>query len=123
MEQFKSLKNYITFQLKNTNSKVKSFKRAFVDFCNKTTIAGYRNVSRKELTLIERILWFCFNTIVFVISVHIIKISWDSLEANPTVTTLDNQTYDIRNIRFPGVAVCNINQMSRKNTFEYAKFL
>lgn len=45
------------------------------------------------------------------------------INENPTAVSLDNQSYDVRNLYFPAIAVCNINQMSKRRTYEYAEFL
>lgn len=100
------------------------FRKSFRDFCRSTSIAGYKNIiGDSETPLIEKIIWFFGNLGVLIMSLYILGQSIVQFNESPTAVTLENQSYDVRNLFFPAVAVCNINQMSKRRTYEYAEFL
>lgn len=46
---------------------------------------------------------------------------WDlreNISGNPTVTTLEKNDYPIGNIDHPGIAICDVNKISRKKVAE-----
>lgn len=49
--------------------------------------------------------------------------AWGRFTDNPTITTLESQHYDVMDIPFPAVAVCNNNKISRSAADQYAQYL
>lgn len=108
----------------NNYHQKRCIRQSFKEFCTQTSIAGYKNIiGDHETPLIEKLLWVFMNLFTLTISLIILTKSWIKFNETPFVTTLENQTYDVTNLFFPAVAICNINQMSRKRTYAYAEFL
>nr|XP_023023475.1 sodium channel protein Nach-like [Leptinotarsa decemlineata] len=42
---------------------------------------------------------------------------------NPTVTTLDSFSYDLKEVPMPGISVCNVNKISKNRAQKYAREL
>uniref|UniRef100_A0A336LQH8 CSON001059 protein n=1 Tax=Culicoides sonorensis TaxID=179676 RepID=A0A336LQH8_CULSO len=110
--------------MKKINHKKSALAKSFHEFCQKTSIAGYINIiGDKNTLLIEKFVWILINLGVLILSITILVKSWYKFDENPFVTSLDNMSYDVTSLYFPAIAVCNINQMSRQRTFQYAEFL
>lgn len=48
------------------------------------------------------------------VTVHVIVALQDNLLESPMVTSLDRRDYPVENLDYPGVAICNMNLISRK---------
>lgn len=61
-----------------------------------------------------RFLWFVVGACMVSLTAIIIYSLQDELFNHPTITSLERRDYPVDNIDFPGVAVCNVNMISKK---------
>lgn len=103
--------------------KVGLIKKVAKQFCEKTSVAGYIDIVEDNRPIIERIIWLAVNLGALITSTVILVMSWHEFNNNPIVTNLENQSYDVSDTPFPAVAICEINQISKKRALEYATIL
>lgn len=68
-------------------------------------------------------MWFCVEVVALGFAVFIVLRAWLDFSATPTFTTLSSQQSPIWVVPFPGIAICNVNKLSRTKSREYAKYL
>lgn len=56
-------------------------------------------------------------------TIYLFKILLMDYYSTSTVTTMESYKYPLSNVAFPGVAVCNINKISRKRAMSLAQEL
>lgn len=68
-----------------------------------------------------RFLWLIINICMIILTCFIVYNLHYQLFNNPTITSLDRRDYPVENINFPGVAICNINIISKKRADNIAE--
>lgn len=48
---------------------------------------------------------------------------WLTYTKNAVIVTTESNNFPIYEVSFPGVAVCNINKISKRKAIEFAKYL
>lgn len=48
---------------------------------------------------------------------------WQAYSKNAVIVTTESNNFHIYEVNFPGVAVCNINKISKKKAIEFAEYL
>lgn len=68
-------------------------------------------------------MWFFIHLINSIGLIYIISSAYIDFSESPLVTKLHDTLYPIKNIPFPGVAVCNNNRISRRAAEKFAEEL
>lgn len=97
--------------------------RSIRDFASNTAITGLQHMYSKDKTLFERLVWAVVTIVAVYAMVNSLMISWYLFLLDPTVTTLEDTSYRISRINFPGVNVCDMNKISRRRALEVAESL
>ena len=94
---------------KNT---MKSEKRmTFYNFASSTTLHGWRYLADRPLIWFDSIFWFLVLGIVNVLSlIFVISNTRQYIDAN-IQTSIESTTTPLREVFFPAVTICNINQV------------
>ncbi|CAH1374704.1 unnamed protein product, partial [Tenebrio molitor] len=68
-----------------------------------------------------RIVWSCIYIIFIVLTIGLVLSLWQEFLTNPTVTTLESTYLPVNKIPYPGIAICNMNKISKKKATVFAK--
>jgi hypothetical protein len=71
--------------------------------------------------VILRIVWSCIYIIFIVLTIGLVLSLWQEFLTNPTVTTLESTYLPVNKIPYPGIAICNMNKISKKKATVFAK--
>lgn len=63
-------------------------------------------------------MWVLVLTAAIIATVYLFNILLTDYYKTPTVTTMESYKYPLKNVPFPGVALCNINKISRKQAMK-----
>ncbi|KAJ8678668.1 hypothetical protein QAD02_014455, partial [Eretmocerus hayati] len=83
-------------------------------YCDNSSLAGYKYITKTQRTWFERILWLVLH---FVMAYALGMIVYNLLldyKHTPVVTVVDSDNYPSNLLDLPAVAVCSINRISRK---------
>ncbi|XP_074034280.1 sodium channel protein Nach isoform X3 [Leptinotarsa decemlineata] len=75
------------------------------------------------MDFISRYVWYLVHILTLTFTTILIKHTWEKFMDNPTVTTLDSFSYDLKEVPMPGISVCNVNKISKSRAQKYAREL
>lgn len=67
--------------------------------------------------------WISYILLLLGFTIYLILHVWNVYVENATFVTRVSGNLPIAEIEFPGVAICNINKISKKKAIEFAKEL
>lgn len=67
--------------------------------------------SQRLARLISVLIWSVSLVLGICFASVLMQLAWDKFQTNPTITTIETNTYPIWNLRFPAVTICNINKV------------
>nr|CAI5868401.1 unnamed protein product [Callosobruchus analis] len=70
---------------------------------------------------IKQIFWITFNVCMISATALFLVHMWSDYLDTPTIVSYSGSNVPIQNVYFPGVAICNINKISKKKAMEYAE--
>uniref|UniRef100_A0A182PGQ2 Pickpocket n=1 Tax=Anopheles epiroticus TaxID=199890 RepID=A0A182PGQ2_9DIPT len=91
-----------------------SFGENLREYCLNTTIHGLKYIGTVSLTLCERAYFFITFLVVTACSVYFISKVYIKWQSSPIIIGLNPIATHIRNIPFPAVTICNMNQLRRE---------
>ncbi|CAG9129416.1 unnamed protein product [Plutella xylostella] len=91
----------------------KSLKENSKEYFRNCTLAGMNHFTGHGVSLLERAFWAVMLGLVIGMLFYCLAYIWGNL-SQPLIVTMESSTYDIGNIDFPAVAICNINRVSRR---------
>lgn len=92
----------------------------YKDYCENTTLHGYKYLVLPGRKIYERLMWLTVVVAAIFATVVLFKVLLTDYWSTPTVTTQDSSKYPIRKVPFPGIAICDINKISKKNAMNLA---
>ncbi|XP_023247579.1 sodium channel protein Nach-like [Copidosoma floridanum] len=99
----------------------KFWKSLLRQYCENTSLHGFRYVVSNETTFVEKILWLVVCVLGFFIALLLMLFVWQKFRRTPTVTTIDTTTYPIFNLAFPAVSICNYNKVYKPHAEKFSK--
>jgi hypothetical protein len=90
-------------------------------FCNVTSLHGYIHTVKEEYRPYERYLWILLSLLALITAIILLWISWNWSALTPTTTVIESTNYPTYNLPFPSITICNINQISHKETMKMIK--
>uniref|UniRef100_A0A182UKS5 Pickpocket n=1 Tax=Anopheles melas TaxID=34690 RepID=A0A182UKS5_9DIPT len=91
-----------------------SFTENLREYCLNTTIHGLKYIGTVSLTLCERAYFFLTFLVVTACSIYFISNVYIKWQSSPIIIGLNPIATHIRNIPFPAVTICNMNQLRRE---------
>lgn len=93
--------------------------QTFKEFCDNTSAPGFRYMSSSNKAILGRCFWWALEAIFFVIAGLMIAHTWIDTYKSPLIISLEGTNYPVRKVPFPGVAICNINKISKKRFTQF----
>uniref|UniRef100_A0A182VZA7 Pickpocket n=1 Tax=Anopheles minimus TaxID=112268 RepID=A0A182VZA7_9DIPT len=84
------------------------------EYCLNTTIHGLKYIGTVSLTLCERAYFFLTFLVVTACSVYFISKVYIKWQSSPIIIGLNPIATHIKNIPFPAVTICNMNQVRKE---------
>uniref|UniRef100_A0A182Q3R4 Pickpocket n=1 Tax=Anopheles farauti TaxID=69004 RepID=A0A182Q3R4_9DIPT len=84
------------------------------EYCLNTTIHGLKYIGTVSLTLCERAYFFLTFIVVTACSIYFISNVYIKWQSSPIIIGLNPIATHIKNIPFPAVTICNMNQIRRE---------
>ncbi|XP_053669881.1 pickpocket protein 28 [Anopheles nili] len=84
------------------------------EYCLNTTIHGLKYIGTVSLTLCERAYFFVTFLVVTACSIYFISNVYIKWQSSPIIIGLNPIATHIKNIPFPAVTICNMNQVRRE---------
>ncbi|KAF5291550.1 hypothetical protein FQR65_LT01863 [Abscondita terminalis] len=78
----------------------------FCEFCDNTSIHGFKFLGERERYVIEKVWWFCVILIALSLSGLLIMKSFDKWKTSPIVVTFATTETAIWEIPFPAITIC-----------------
>uniref|UniRef100_A0A182R635 Pickpocket n=1 Tax=Anopheles funestus TaxID=62324 RepID=A0A182R635_ANOFN len=91
-----------------------SFTENLREYCLNTTIHGLKYIGTVSLTLCERAYFFLTFLVVTACSIYFISKVYIKWQSSPIIIGLNPIATHIKNIPFPAVTICNMNQVRRE---------
>ncbi|XP_050069276.1 pickpocket protein 28 [Anopheles maculipalpis] len=91
-----------------------SFTENLREYCLNTTIHGLKYIGTVSLTLCERAYFFLTFLVVTACSIYFISNVYIKWQSSPIIIGLNPIATHIKNIPFPAVTICNMNQVRRE---------
>ncbi|XP_052863803.1 pickpocket protein 28 [Anopheles cruzii] len=91
-----------------------SFTENIREYCLNTTIHGLKYVGTVSLTLWERIYFFLTFIVVTTCAIYFISNVYLKWQSSPIIIGLNPIATNIKDIPFPAVTICNMNQVRRE---------
>ncbi|XP_031627357.1 pickpocket protein 28-like [Contarinia nasturtii] len=85
-------------------------RESFRQFLLNCTLHGLKYVGDRNITYFERTFFGLMFLLVFFLSVFFISNVWIKYSASPMIISLSSMSTDIRELPFPAVTICNMNQ-------------
>ncbi|XP_050514335.1 sodium channel protein Nach-like isoform X2 [Diabrotica virgifera virgifera] len=101
----------------------KSLKNVFIFFCDNTSIHGFNRVTGGDITVFERTFWAVLSLTTLIVCCLQIQYLWGSYLESPVLITSDTFDIPVRQINFPGIAICNANKISKSRATQFAEEL
>ncbi|EAT48395.1 AAEL000582-PA [Aedes aegypti] len=90
-----------------------TFGENFREYCLNTTIHGLKYIGTISLSAIERCFFFISFILVSILSIYFITNVYQKWQSSPIIIGLSPKATHIRDIPFPAVTICNMNQATR----------
>jgi hypothetical protein len=84
--------------------------KSFSKFCNETSLHGWAYLNY-NMNKIWKITWILFIFLIIGTSVLVIEMNIRNYLQATTVTTIDSTIASLKDVTFPSVYICNINQV------------
>lgn len=85
-------------------------KSTWKDFTECSSIHGMKYLSRKTLSVYERILWWILLFVAVTSVTYVCIIASKKFQSNPLATVFEDTNYPAGHIGFPAITVCNNNK-------------
>lgn len=56
-------------------------------------------------------------------SIYFVHNMWQTYSKNAVIVTTESNNFPIHEVKFPGVALCNMNKISKRKAIEFAMYL
>ncbi|XP_029707777.2 pickpocket protein 28 [Aedes albopictus] len=90
-----------------------TFAENFREYCLNTTLHGLKYIGTVSLTTVERCFFFVSFILVSILSIYFITNVYQKWQSTPIIIGLSPKATHIRDIPFPAVTICNMNQATR----------
>lgn len=89
------------------------------------TVSNFYHFLRNHIHLIVffRLFWAVIIAGGIAITLDTIIENWNDLNKDPLYIMTEDFSLELTNVAFPGVAICNINKISKKRVTELARSL
>ena len=82
----------------------------FHKFCYETGLHGWSYLTR-DMSKAWKTIWFLFLLIICITSVYVLVMNSLQYLQTTTVTTIESPMAPLRDVTFPSMYICNINQV------------
>ena len=82
----------------------------FIKFCNETSLHGWPYFNY-EMGKCWKFVWFIFLLGICALSVLVIVMNVEQYLEATTVTTIESTMAPLKDVTFPSIYICNINQV------------
>ena len=83
----------------------------FEIFCEETSLHGWSYLNNK-MNKFWKMIWMLFIFLIIGISIYVIEMNIKNYLQATTVTTIDSTIASLKDVTFPSIYFCNINQVS-----------
>jgi hypothetical protein len=83
----------------------------FENFCEETSLHGWSYLNNK-MNKFWKMIWMLFIFLIIGTSIYVIEMNIKSYLQATTVTTIDSTIASLKDVTFPSIYICNINQVS-----------
>ncbi|XP_063697897.1 pickpocket protein 28-like [Culicoides brevitarsis] len=112
-----------SFSIGSPDTTPNTFRTRLKTFLENTTVHCYRYLVEDHRSKWEIFLWIIVHAIFAFCSVTIVINSWIGFTENPLMTKLHTTLYPSSKVAFPGIAICNVNRISRRAAVRFAEEL
>ncbi|XP_062554192.1 pickpocket protein 28 isoform X3 [Armigeres subalbatus] len=91
-----------------------TFAENFQEYCLNTTLHGLKYIGTTSISVVERCFFFISFVLVSILSIYFITNVYQKWQASPIIIGFSPTSTHIRDIPFPAVTICNMNQATRK---------
>lgn len=116
------------FKRETTKSKLKvessksSFKENFLEYLTNSTLHGLRYIGTVTLSVVERVFFGLAFVMVICLAAYFISNIYQKWTSSPVIIGLDPVSTNIKEIPFPAVTLCNMNQVSKRWDIQFVQF-
>ncbi|XP_031787058.1 sodium channel protein Nach [Nasonia vitripennis] len=102
--------------------KGEKFWKPFIQqYCENTTLHGFRYVVSRDSTIVEKFIWLLVCILGLSFSVALMMLVWQRFKQTPTVTTIESTTHPIFSLNFPAVSICNYNKVYKPHADKFSE--
>ncbi|XP_043278956.1 sodium channel protein Nach-like [Venturia canescens] len=98
---------------------VQIFGKNWRDYCDNSSLVGFQYLVEPHRSRIERAIWIILQAMTFSMLGFLVHDAYMEYIDVPVVTVVDSDNYPSDQLEFPGIAICNINRISRKAAVEF----
>ncbi|GLV34588.1 pickpocket 24 [Carabus blaptoides fortunei] len=91
------------------------------DYCNSTALHGYKYLVKTKRPKLEKIIWSAILISMLSVTLYVFNLMLDDYNNKATVTVLETSKWHVHNVLFPGIAICDVNKISRKRAMDLSK--
>jgi hypothetical protein len=84
--------------------------KGFSKFCSETSLPGWSYLNHR-MNQFWKIIWIIFLCFVVANSIYVVQINTESYLKAKTITTIESTIASLKDITFPAIYICNINQV------------
>ena len=92
--------------------KTKFFKRKGLKYCQQTSLHGWQYID-SEQGLLHMVFWFFIILMSISLSIYFLIINTKAFLKATTVTSIDSTTASLKDLIFPSLYICNVNQVTK----------
>ncbi|CAL8095183.1 unnamed protein product [Orchesella dallaii] len=82
----------------------------FHEYCQHTSLHGFRYVTEERRALSERIFWICWCLFGISSAGYMMSKIWQRWQINPVLTSIATTNHPVSAINFPAVTICTVNK-------------
>lgn len=92
-----------------------------IEYLVHSTLHGLRYVGDQLISRFERIFFAIAFVLVVGLSIFFISVVWEKWHNKPLIIALSSNEYSIKELPFPAVTICSMNQARRSIVKKYSK--
>ncbi|XP_051163806.1 sodium channel protein Nach-like [Leptopilina boulardi] len=100
-----------------------TIKYLFKIYCKTTTLHGFRYISDKNLSFIEKLIWAAICLTLSIFCIYLMTISYKTVQERRTIIRISDIDAPIHELDFPAVTICNFNKVYRPSSYDMERKL